>query len=60
KYTVDRNHLVPSRTNYRISREDFRKTFELGTLPGPGIINHLVRGPSYVWAVLHDTGVARG
>ena len=59
-YHVEGNSLLPSRTDYRISREDFHRAFQLAPLPGPGAINDLVRGPAYVWSILHDIRVSRG
>jgi alpha-beta hydrolase superfamily lysophospholipase len=29
-------------------------------LDGPGLINHIARGPAYVWAVLHDPRITLG
>lgn len=49
----------PSRTKYNISRSDFGRALELVPFDGPGEINDLVRGPAYVWAVLHDQRVRR-
>jgi hypothetical protein len=46
--------LYPSRTAYRISQSEFRKAHEMMPIKGPGEISQLVRGPSYVWAILHD------
>jgi hypothetical protein len=59
-YRVDRDGFFPSRTDYRISRSDFEKAYREVPLAGPGVINSEVRGPSYVWAVLHDRRVSRG
>lgn len=59
-YEVDGNGLWPSRTDYRIARRDFENAYGLVPFDGPGIVNDLVRGPSYVWAVLHDERIARG
>ena len=57
-YRVAGGVLVPSRTRYQISRSDFEATYNLGPISGPGQINNLVRGPAYVWAILHDTRVS--
>jgi hypothetical protein len=59
-YTIDGKTFHPSRTHYNISITNFRKAYELVPLEGPGKINDLVRGPSYVWAVLHDPRISRG
>lgn len=53
-YSVIGNYFLPSRTGYRISKKDFEKAYEMLPLDGPGKINNIVRGPSYVWAVLND------
>ncbi len=56
-YRVVGNAVIPSRTRYQIARSDFEKAYELVPLGGPGEINRLVRGPAYVWGILHDTRV---
>jgi hypothetical protein len=56
-YSVDGGSVVPSTTNRRLPKGDFRKAFERRPLPGPGAINDL-QGPSYLWAVLTDPRVA--
>ena len=53
-YSIDGKGFYPSRTNYRISISDIEKAYELAPFDGPGVINHIVRGPAYLWAVLHD------
>ncbi|MBE3118985.1 MAG: hypothetical protein IMZ50_09555 [Candidatus Atribacteria bacterium] len=53
-YRVEGNLVYPSRTSYHISKNDFKKAYELGYLEGPGKINRIVRGPAYVWAILND------
>jgi hypothetical protein len=53
-YEIDGEVLHPSRTNYNIPRSQVMKAFELVPFDGPGVINNTVRGPSYVWAILHD------
>lgn len=59
-YHVDRDDFYQSRTKYRISRSDFTKAYQNVPLDGPGAINTEVRGPAYVWAVLHDRRISRG
>ena len=56
-YSVDGNNLVPSRTEYTISQGDFGKALALVPLDGPGQINDIVRGPAYIWGILHDARV---
>lgn len=54
RYKIIGNYLIPSRTDYKISRKDFEKVFRLGRLKGPGAISNDVRGSAYVWAIMHD------
>ena len=58
-YRIDGNYLIPSRTDYKISKKDFKKIFRLGRLKGPGLISNEVRGPSYIWAIMHDRRIRR-
>lgn len=59
-YTTDKDGFYPSRTQYRISKHDFQKAYVLVPFKGPGVINNLIRGPAYVWAVLHDKRISLG
>jgi hypothetical protein len=59
-YQVQNNYIVTNRTSYRIPKSDFRKAYEKVPIPGPGQISTEVRGPSYVWAILHDPRISRG
>ena len=56
-YEVRGNSLYTSRTRFNIARSEFKRAIELGPLDGPRPIHKLVRGPSYVWAILHDPRV---
>jgi hypothetical protein len=38
----------------------FRKAYEMVPIKGHGGINEIVRGPAYVWAVLHDARISSG
>jgi hypothetical protein len=58
-YSVSGDVLNPSRTEYNLSKRDFEKALALVPLEGPSQINQLVRGPAYIWAVLHDPRVRR-
>jgi hypothetical protein len=53
-YEIAGEVLHPSRTRYNIAKSQIEKAFELVPFDGPGTINAIVRGPSYVWAILHD------
>ncbi len=58
-YSIEGDIFHPSRTDYNISKADFEWAY--GMMPikeGPGAINKYVRGPSYVWAVLHDPRIS--
>jgi hypothetical protein len=59
-YKIVGGYFCPSRTDYRISREEFRRAFQMVPIAGPGVINRIVRGPAYVWAVLHDRRISQG
>ena len=53
-FDIENDGFFPSRTDYRLAKSEFERVLELVPLDGPGEVNHLVRGPSYIWAVLHD------
>ena len=53
-YTLDGEAVIPSRTQYRLGKNEFAKAYEQLPLDGPGPLNSLVRGPAYVWAILRD------
>lgn len=56
-YTVAGNVLRPSRTEYNLPRSEFEKALPLVPIEKPGEINDLVRGPAYIWAILHDSRI---
>lgn len=56
---LDGDVFCPSRTKYNVGKADFRKALELVPFDGPGVVNRVVRGPAYVWAVLQDKRVRR-
>jgi len=58
-YRMDGNGFVPSRTDYRISQGEVEAAFRRVPLSGPGAISDL-RGPTYVWAILHDSRISGG
>lgn len=53
-YCINGELLLPSATNYKISKNDFKKAYAMLPIDGPGQIRDIVRGPSYVWAILND------
>jgi len=59
-FRIDGDALYPSRTDYRLSRHDFERAYALVPIRGPGTINNEVRGPAYIWAILHDERVSQG
>lgn len=59
-YMVSGNTIVPSRTDYQLSKADFEKVYRMVPLSGPGSVNGIVRGPAYIWAILHDERVTKG
>jgi len=56
-YIVSGDVLVTSRTDYNLTKIDFNKALSIVPIEGPGKINHLVRGPAYIWAILHDSRI---
>lgn len=59
-YEMRGDGFYPSRTNCRISKADFREAYQWVPIEGSGVINEIVRGPAYVWAVLHDSRISLG
>lgn len=59
-FVVQGDGLFPSRTKYRISKSDFGTAFAYAPYDGPGRLNNQVRGPAYVWAILHDRRIRKG
>lgn len=59
-YRVEGDALYPSRTRYRLSRSNVETAYGMVPIPGPGAINDTVRGPAYIWAILHDPRVSQG
>lgn len=58
-YEISGEVFHPSRTEYNISKAEFGKALARVPFEGPGVINRTVRGPSYVWAVLHDRRIRK-
>jgi hypothetical protein len=59
-YRIAGNTLTTTRTDFPLSRTDFERAYRLMPLPGPGEISEIVRGPAYIWAILHDVRVTGG
>lgn len=58
-YKISRDVFHPSRTKYNLSKADFRKALAFVPFDGPGVLNRTVRGPAYVWSVLHDRRIRK-
>ncbi|SIR90416.1 hypothetical protein [Micromonospora avicenniae] len=54
RYVVDGDRLMPDRTDYWIHRSQVHAALELWPVTGPGALNKVVRGPSYLYALLAD------
>ncbi|MCD6161468.1 MAG: hypothetical protein J7K40_03525 [candidate division Zixibacteria bacterium] len=59
-YTISGNTLKPNHINRQIPKSDFGKACKLVPIKGPGKINNLVQGPSFVWAIIHDPRISQG
>ncbi len=57
-YRVEGDRLLLNRTSYSLSKRDFMKAFPMVPVKGPSEIASMVRGPSYVWAILHDARIS--
>ena len=53
-YRVDGNVMVTSRSKQKLHIGDFEKILAIAPIKGPGEINKMVRGPSYIYAILYD------
>lgn len=53
-YTIKGYGIIPSRTNQIIGKSEFCIAIAHLPIDGPGEINHIVRGSSYVYALLID------
>ena len=58
-YRIEGENLLPSQTDLAIPRSDFELAFPLLPVPPPKL-NKFVRGPAYVWAILHDPRISAG
>lgn len=57
KYEVTGNVLTTDRAEQNLSKGEFAKALARVPITGPGKINNLVRGPSYIYAILHDSRI---
>lgn len=56
-YSIRGKVLRPSRTRYNLSRSEFEKAWELLPSATRSQLNKVVRGPSYVIAILIDPSI---
>jgi hypothetical protein len=59
-YTIVGTSLVTSRTNYPLHMSQVRLAVERWPVRGPGQLQDLVRGPSYLYALLADPRIMAG
>ena len=57
-YRIIGGAVVPEHTGYPLAKSEFIKAYSQGKLTGPGQISKLVRGPSYVYAILTDPRIS--
>ncbi len=53
-YRASDDVLVTDRSDFPLRSGEFEKALAVAPSDGPGEISKLVRGPSYIWAILHD------
>jgi hypothetical protein len=58
-YSFRNEQFVPSRTNYQIAKSNFVKAFDLYPFKKVSDIGNIVRGGSYVFAVLTDDRIRK-
>ena len=56
-YAIERDALVTDRTDYPLAKGNFAEALKQVPFDGPGRIAQTVRGPAYVWAILHDSRI---
>ncbi len=58
-YGVEGDRLLLNRVSYSLFKRDFMKAYPLVPVKGPSGLASMVRGPSYVWAILHDARISQ-
>ena len=58
-YKIDGDLVLPSQSDAHIPRSDFELAFPLLPLPAAKL-NKFVKGPAYLFAILHDPRVSNG
>ena len=56
-YEIVDDNFICSRTNWNITKNDFKKAYDLWPVQSVSEIQNIVMGPSYVLAVLKDTRI---
>jgi len=53
-YEVKEDTLITDRTEHPLTRREIMAAYRHVPLEGSGELTGLVRGESYIWAILHD------
>lgn len=56
-YKINGNQVIPNRTDYPLHKSEFKKAYDLMPTSGPAELSDIIRGPSYVWAILNDSRI---
>lgn len=56
-YAIQRDALVTDATDYSLAKGNFAEALKQVPFDGPGRIAQTIRGPAYVWAILHDARI---
>ena len=56
-YAIERDALVTDHTDYALAKTNFSEALKQVPFDGPGNIAQTIRGPAYVWAILHDSRI---
>jgi hypothetical protein len=56
-YRIERDALLTDSTDYALAKTNFSEALKQVPFEGPGRIAQTVRGPAYVWAILHDSRI---
>lgn len=58
-YRIEENQFVTTRTDYPLAKSEFAKALEYIPIQKPADIQQIVRGPSYIYAVLNDSRIRK-
>jgi hypothetical protein len=56
-YVIERDALVTDYNDHPLAKANFAEALKQVPFDGPGRIAQTVRGPAYVWAILHDSRI---